>query len=83
MGIGWGIGWAPLDFTGFSGHAMFAAALMPLLLRLAAGPGSRRGRLVLQSLPIVLIPFATLMVTFLIVRATAPLALPHLRRACT
>ena len=42
--IGWGIGWAPLDFTGFSGHAMFAAALMPLLLRLAAGPGSRRGR---------------------------------------
>ncbi len=42
--IGYGIGWAPLDFTGFSGHAMFAAALMPLLLRLAAGPRTRAGR---------------------------------------
>ncbi len=42
--IGYGIGWAPLDFTGFSGHAMFAAALMPVLLRLAAGPRTRAGR---------------------------------------
>jgi len=30
--IGWGIGWAALDFTGISGHAMFAAAVYPLLL---------------------------------------------------
>ncbi|MDH4390181.1 MAG: phosphatase PAP2 family protein [Aquabacterium sp.] len=42
--LGYGIGWAPLDFTGFSGHAMFAAAVMPLLLRLAAGPRSASGR---------------------------------------
>ncbi len=42
--LGYGIGHAPLDFTGFSGHAMFAAAVMPLLVRLAAGPGSADGR---------------------------------------
>ena len=29
--IGWGIGSAALDFTGISGHAMFAAAIHPLL----------------------------------------------------
>ncbi|WP_372529077.1 phosphatase PAP2 family protein [Piscinibacter sp.] len=29
--IGWGIGNAALDFTGVSGHAMFAAAVYPLL----------------------------------------------------
>jgi len=29
--IGWGIGSARLNFTGFSGHAMHAAAVMPLL----------------------------------------------------
>jgi membrane-associated phospholipid phosphatase len=30
--IGWGIGSPSLDFTGISGHAMFAAAVYPLLL---------------------------------------------------
>ena len=30
--LGWGIGSATLDFTGISGHAMFAAAIYPLLL---------------------------------------------------
>ncbi len=30
--IGWGLGWPALDFTGISGHAMFAAAVYPLLL---------------------------------------------------
>ena len=30
--IGWGIGSAWLDFTGISGHTMFAAAVYPLLL---------------------------------------------------
>lgn len=30
--IGWGIGSAELDFTGISGHAMFASAVYPLLL---------------------------------------------------
>lgn len=29
--IGWGIGIPAIDFTGFSGHAMFAAAVYPLL----------------------------------------------------
>jgi len=29
--IGWGVGIAALDFTGFSGHAMFAAAVYPML----------------------------------------------------
>ncbi|HJW11278.1 MAG TPA: phosphatase PAP2 family protein [Albitalea sp.] len=29
--IGWGVGSAPLDFTGVSGHAMLAAAVYPLL----------------------------------------------------
>ncbi len=39
--IGWGIGSARLDFTGFSGHAMHAAAVMPLLAGSIAA-GSRR-----------------------------------------
>jgi membrane-associated phospholipid phosphatase len=30
--IGWGIGWAELNFTGISGHAVFAAGVYPLLL---------------------------------------------------
>ena len=34
--IGWGIGWPALDFTGISGHAMFAAATYPLLLGVLA-----------------------------------------------
>jgi membrane-associated phospholipid phosphatase len=29
--LGWGLGYAPWDFTGISGHAMFALALWPLL----------------------------------------------------
>ena len=29
--IGWGQGWAQADFTGVSGHAMFAAAIYPVL----------------------------------------------------
>ena len=41
--LGYGIGWAALDFTGFSGHAMFAAAVLPLLLRLAAGSAAPGG----------------------------------------
>jgi membrane-associated phospholipid phosphatase len=31
--IGWGVGIAPINFTGVSGHAMCAAAIYPLLLR--------------------------------------------------
>lgn len=32
--IGYGIGSATLDFTGLSGHAMFSAAILPVLMRL-------------------------------------------------
>jgi membrane-associated phospholipid phosphatase len=32
--MGWGIGSARWDFTGLSGHAMFAAAILPVLMRL-------------------------------------------------
>lgn len=35
--IGYGIGYAPLDYAGISGHAMFAAAILPVLMRAAAG----------------------------------------------
>ncbi len=34
--IGWGIGSAPFNFTGISGHAMFAAAIYPLTLGILA-----------------------------------------------
>lgn len=39
--IGWGVGSARWDFTGFSGHAMFAAAIYPVLLALLLGNGAR------------------------------------------
>ena len=40
--IGWGIGWAAIDFTGISGHAMCAAATYPMLfLALASGRSPR------------------------------------------
>jgi len=34
--IGWGLGFAPLNFTGISGHAMFATAVLPVLARACA-----------------------------------------------
>jgi membrane-associated phospholipid phosphatase len=40
MFIGWGLGIAALDFTGFSGHAMFAAAIYPVLAFSLAGGSS-------------------------------------------
>ncbi|CDS52713.1 Membrane-associated phospholipid phosphatase [Polaromonas sp. CG9_12] len=30
--MGWGIGWAAINFTGVSGHSMFAAAIYPMLM---------------------------------------------------
>ncbi|RDK10971.1 phosphatase PAP2 family protein [Cupriavidus lacunae] len=33
--LGWGIGSEALDFTGFSGHAMMAASVLPVMLYLA------------------------------------------------
>ena len=41
--IGYGIGYAPLDFTGISGHAMFAAAVLPPLVLLAGRAGLAAG----------------------------------------
>lgn len=29
--LGWGYGWAAIDFTGFSGHAMVSSAIYPVL----------------------------------------------------
>lgn len=42
--IGWGIGSAEFNFTGISGHAMFAAAVYPLLLGTLASPLPQRGQ---------------------------------------
>jgi membrane-associated phospholipid phosphatase len=39
--IGWEVGYAPLDYSGFSGHSMFAAAVLPVLMRIAAGRARR------------------------------------------
>ena len=41
--IGYGVGFAPLDFTGISGHAMFAAAVLPPLVLLAGSAGLAAG----------------------------------------
>ncbi|MEM5274459.1 phosphatase PAP2 family protein [Cupriavidus taiwanensis] len=40
--MGWGIGSAALNFTGFSGHAMMAASVLPVLLYLAVPAAWRR-----------------------------------------
>jgi membrane-associated phospholipid phosphatase len=39
--IGWGIGISAIDFTGFSGHAMFASAVYPLLFTTLASHAHR------------------------------------------
>lgn len=39
--MGWAVGIAALDFTGFSGHSMSAALVLPVLARLAAGHAPR------------------------------------------
>ncbi len=38
--LGYGYGWAALDFTGFSGHSMFSTSILPVLGAIVAG---RRG----------------------------------------
>jgi membrane-associated phospholipid phosphatase len=40
--IGFGIGYAPLDYTGISGHAMFSAAILPVLLRVPVAHAAPR-----------------------------------------
>ncbi|MBK0393878.1 phosphatase PAP2 family protein [Ramlibacter algicola] len=44
--LGFGLGIASLDFTGFSGHAMFAAAVYPMLAWALMGRGRPRLRAV-------------------------------------
>lgn len=44
--IGWGVGVPRLNFTGVSGHAMHAAAVLPLLLRCLAGARGPNARAV-------------------------------------
>lgn len=46
--LGWGIGSAAFDFTGFSGHAMMAASILPVLLCLAI-PANRPGASLLAA----------------------------------
>jgi membrane-associated phospholipid phosphatase len=43
--FGYGVGYAPLDYTGISGHAMFAAAVLPVLAGITAGGSTPRWRL--------------------------------------
>jgi membrane-associated phospholipid phosphatase len=43
--FGFGVGYAPLDYTGISGHAMFAAAVLPVLAGLVVGGSTPRRRL--------------------------------------
>lgn len=48
--MGWGLGWPALDFTGISGHAMFSAAVYPVLAATLAARATRqwqRGAIVL------------------------------------
>ena len=40
--IGWGLGIAAIDFTGFSGHAMFSATIYPVLAYTLAAQSSRQ-----------------------------------------
>lgn len=40
--IGWGLGIAAVDFTGFSGHAMFSSAIYPVLGYTLAAQSSRK-----------------------------------------
>jgi hypothetical protein len=42
--LGYEIGYAPLNYTGISGHAMFAAAVWPILLLVVVPPRSPRRR---------------------------------------
>ena len=42
--LGFALGYAPLDYTGVSGHALFATATLPVLMRLGLGPWLLRQR---------------------------------------
>jgi hypothetical protein len=42
--IGWGIGWAQVNFTGISGHCALAAAIYPVLTSTLVAPKRQWGR---------------------------------------
>ena len=42
--LGWGLGWAALNFSGVSGHAMMAAAVYPVLFAVLFPASSALGR---------------------------------------
>ncbi len=42
--LGWGVGWAALNFSGVSGHAMMAAAVYPVLFVVSMPAPSEVGR---------------------------------------
>lgn len=42
--MGWGIGYAPWNFVGISGHAMFAASILPVLARVMVADAAPRWR---------------------------------------
>jgi hypothetical protein len=42
--FGFAVGYAPLDFTGISGHAMFAAVVLPVLATVCVGSAAPRWR---------------------------------------
>ena len=48
--LGWGIGSARLNFTGFSGHTMLSAAVWPVALWLVASRATHRTRVALAVL---------------------------------
>jgi membrane-associated phospholipid phosphatase len=50
--IGWGVGWAWADFTGVSGHTLFASAVLPPLALLLAEGRAPSTRAVLVTLAI-------------------------------
>lgn len=63
--IGWGLGSATLNFTGISGHAMFAAAIYPLLMAMLTCRLSvqwERAAVILSFVLVILVCVSRLMV---------------------
>jgi membrane-associated phospholipid phosphatase len=52
--FGWEVGYAPLNYTGISGHAMFSAAVLPVLARVLVADHGPRRQLVAASVGMLL-----------------------------
>ncbi len=68
--IGWGLGIAPINFTGVSGHAMFAAAVLPVLAATLVADARPRWRVLTLSAAYLLA--AAVAVSRVMVRAHSP-----------